>query len=431
MPDSKIFCNTPWYEIHIYWDGSFGICCQEAHKLYQEGNYNIANMTIDHWFNSEPVQQFRQQVLGQNPVSACSKCYLEEQQGGHSRRYNSNQKSAIFRQAFDISFEQSPGRGHFNATGITKSNPIDLHVDLGNFCNLACKMCNARASSKIASQEVSWGLKQSKQYLGTDWTKDSQVWLSFKQQLLAIPELNNIHFMGGETLLTQQFNDVANWLIEHKRFDIGLSFVTNGTMYDSLLIEKLTQFRRVGIEISIETIDQHNAYVRQGTNTPQVLNHITQYQKIANRSNITVTLRPAISALTIGSYGGLLQYALDQKLIIKSLLVNTPKFLDVMVLPTVIKQQYKTQYLDLYHRLDNVDLPMDFNASDPNNYIRIVKEQCLMCLNLLDTSQPVEADNLLGDLVAHCKRWDKIYGYNALELYPEFKDIWQQYGYHV
>ena len=36
MTDKNIFCNSPWYELHIYWDGSLGFCCQEAHKLYDD-----------------------------------------------------------------------------------------------------------------------------------------------------------------------------------------------------------------------------------------------------------------------------------------------------------------------------------------------------------------------------------------------------------
>ena len=143
MPNQKIFCNTPWYELHIYWDGSLGICCQESHKLYDDNSYNIATTTIAEWFNSDPVRHFRQGVLGDRPVSACSRCYQEESVGGNSRRIKSNQKSVIFQQAFADSFEQSPGRRHFNESGNTSTHPIDIHVDLGNYCNLACKMCDA------------------------------------------------------------------------------------------------------------------------------------------------------------------------------------------------------------------------------------------------------------------------------------------------
>jgi sulfatase maturation enzyme AslB (radical SAM superfamily) len=126
-------------------------------------------------------------------------------------------------------------------------------------------MCFSRASSTIAAQEVKWGIESSRQYLGTDWTRDQQVWNSFLQQLLDIPQLNNIHFMGGETLLTKRFEDFVDYMIAHDRLDLCFSFVTNGTAFRPELMSKLMQFRRVGIEVSIETADAHNAYQRQGT----------------------------------------------------------------------------------------------------------------------------------------------------------------------
>lgn len=386
-------------------------------------------MSIAEWFNSEPVQKFRQQILGNKSVSACSRCYQEEEAGSHSRRIRSNQKSVIFRQAFHDSFEQSPGRKHFDDSGITNTHPIDLHVDLGNYCNLACKMCDARASSTIASQQVKWGIESSRQYLKADWTKDEETWHSFLQQLLDIPNLNNIHFMGGETLLTRRFENLVDHMIQHKRFDLCFSFVTNGTVFRPDLMDKLKRFRRVGIEVSIETVDSHNAYQRQGTDTNKVLENIDKYQTWCNGSNITLTARPAISALTIGYFPGLLQYCLDKNLIVKSLLVNTPDFLDAVILPDSVKQQYLKHYQVLIDQLSHVNLAIDYNASDPHNHVMIVKEQAQMCMNVLSKPAPKNANKLRQLMVEHCKKWDQIYGYDARTLYPELENVWNQYGY--
>jgi len=424
VTDQNIFCNTPWYELHIYWDGSLGICCQEDHKLYSQGNYNIATMSIAEWFNSDPVRNFRQQVLSDSKVSACRRCYVEEQSGGMSRRHRSNQKSAIFQQAFDNSFEQSPIQKHIAISGTTDTRPIDIHVDLGNFCNLACKMCNAQASSRIASQEVKWGIDSSAQYLGTDWTRNDQTWSSFKKQLLDIAGLNNIHFMGGETLLTDQFEDLVDTMIEHGRFDVCFSFVTNGTVFRPKLLEKLSQFCRVGIEVSIETVDEHNAYQRQGTDTDLVLKHLAQYKAFANGTNITVSLRPAVSALTIGYHAGLLDYALEQGFLVKSLLVNDPKYLDAVILPPEVK----SQYLKSYEKFDLISA-VDYNASDPGQLKNNIAQQVSMVTNILKRDQPANADELLGNMATHCRRWDAVYGYDARTLYPELESIWDKHGY--
>ena len=433
MPNKNIFCNTPWYELHIYWDGSLGICCTEDHKLYSptDNQYNIATMSINEWFNSDPVQNFRTSILGNSKLSECRRCYMEEDHSGNSRRLKSNQKSVIFtRTAFEESFRQSPGYRHFSSS-ITDTHPIDIHVDLGNFCNLACKMCKPEASSTIASQQVKWGIKSSQQYLGTDWTKNLTVWNSFKQQLLSIPNLSNIHFMGGETLLTNRFDDLVDTMIEHNRFDICFSFVTNGTVFRSELLDKLKQFRRVGIEISIETIDEHNTYQRQGTNTELVLENIKKYQQWCNGSNITITLRPVPSLLTIGYYTELLQYALDNQFVVKSNLCYEPRFLSVEILPEEIKTKYQIKYKEFLAQFTDVHAASDYNASDPNNFKLIIKEQAEMCLYALSTPTPLDSMEQLEAMVRHCERWDRVYGYDARILYPEWQDIFDQFNYDI
>ncbi len=435
MPDKNIFCNVPWYDLHIYWDGSFGVCCAEDHKAYSESNkkYNITEMSISDWFNSEPIKQFRTNILRDTPLSACRMCYLEEAHGGHSRRLKGNQKSVIFSRAFEESFKQSPGHHQFEHSevtqGFSKTMPIDLHINLGNFCNLACKMCSRDASTTIASQEVSWGLAESRKYLGVDWTRNADVWHSFKQQLLDIPGLNNIHFMGGETLLTDRIDDLVDTMIANQRFDLSFSFVTNGTVFKSDLMDKLKLFKRVGIEVSIETVTEHNAYQRQGTDTGLVLANLKRYQDYCNGSSITVTLRPALSLLTIGYYHTLLEYALSNQLLIKSNLCYKPKFLYAINLPTAVKQMYAEKYHALLAKLQKVEINNDFNASDPNNFGICVKQEAKMCLDLLNSPEPLDLDLQLANMVQHCRKWDMVYGYDARTLYPELMDVWNAHGY--
>ena len=435
MPHKKIFCSSPWYEIHIYWDGGLGICCQESHRLYKdnETQYNIANMSIMEWFNSEPAKKMRRDIAGSTKLSLCSQCYVEEDNGGNSRRFSSNMKSVIFtRNAFDASYLQSPGLPHFQHSienqGHTDTRPIDLHIDLGNFCNLACKMCDPSASSTIASQEVRWGIESSKKFLGVDWTKDRAVWQRFKDELLTIPHLNNIHFMGGETLLTDRMEDLVDHMIQHERFDICFSFVTNGTIFRTRLLDKLSKFRRVGIEVSIETLTDHNAYQRQGTNTQEVLDNIKHYQSRCT-DNVSLTLRPAPSILTIGNYTTLLEYAVENKLIVNSILVTRPDFMDARILPESIKQLYLSRYQNLLSRLEHVDTTGDYNVRDPAQHLQIVKQQILMITEVLKTDQPDDAEARLEKLVQHCKRWDVVYNLNAWDLYPEFGEILSKYGY--
>jgi len=431
VANARIFCNTPWYEAHIYWDGSLGVCCQESRRLSTDPTHNIKHISLKEWFNSLPVRQFRKDILSNTMLDVCSWCMTEESMGGYSRRHRANQKSVIFtRTDFEASYDQSPGYPHFllseTQDGLTDTLPIDLHIDLGNYCNLACKMCWSGASSTIAVQNVKWGKEQDRQYLGNDWTRDTDVWNRFLDELLTIPKLKNIHFMGGETLLTSRFEDLVDFMIAHEKFDLCLSFVTNGTTYNQRLVDKLKQFTRVGIEVSIETTTEHNGYIRQGTDTNLVLSNIEKYQANCNDSTVTLTVRPAISALSIGRYYTLLDYCLKNKLLIKSLLVTNPSCLNVNVLPMDIRQQYMLAYEEILESLADVDISGDYNESDPNNYKNSIKAQALQAINLLN-QQTVNGQ--LKSMVEHCQQWDKVYELDALTLYPELAEIFKQYGY--
>ena len=441
MTDKNIFCNAPWYELHVYWDGSLGFCCQEDHKLYPDNlskDYNVGRMTISEWFDSEPMRAARTGMLGSKPNSICRRCYHEQAHNGTSRRHKSNQKSVIFtKTAFDSSYQQSPGYEKFESSRVNQGAydglPIDLHIDLGNYCNLACKMCTPYASSVIAAQEVKWGNLNAKQYVGTDWTRDETVWLRVLDELASISNLNNVHFMGGETLITKRFEDFVDYMIARGRTDLHFSFVTNGTTFNESLLNKLKLFKRVGIEVSIETVTEHNTYQRQGTDTEQVLKNINRYLEHCNGTNITLTARPAISVLTIGQYHTLLKYCFEHKMIVKSLWVSKPDFLNPNILPDAIKQEYILNYKKLITdcNLESVNYQTDYNESDPNEITRIIASQANQCINMLNSSRPHDSEEQLKNMVAWCQRWDRVYEYDARTLYPEFEQILDQHGYDI
>jgi len=439
MPNKDIFCNSPWYELQIYWDGSLGFCCHTHEKLYaddQSQTYNVKNMSIQQWFDSKYMRKARQIMFNTSANSMCTRCYHEEQYSATSRRHRSNQKSVICtRTNFNESYEQSPGYDKFEHSRINSGAytglPIDLHIDLGNYCNLTCKMCRPEASSSIAVQHVKWGIQSAREFVGTDWTRDDATWDRVLTELASIPNLCNVHFMGGETLITPRFNDFVDFMIAHGRLDLNFSFVTNGTSFDSELMSKLTKFNRIGIEISIETLTEHNAYQRQGTDTAQVLNNIEQYMSWADGDSNTVTMRPAISLLTIGTYHTLLRYCLEHQLLVKGLIVGKPDFLDARILPTTVKQLYKKRYEDflIEFDLDKEDPTVDYNESDPHQLRRVIKNQAMQCINLLSTDTVQDHKHKLRDMVEHCRKWDSVHGYNALTLYPELADVFIEHGY--
>jgi len=397
-------------------------------------------MSIADWHNSKPMQEVRLSMLKKDRMPECALCWHLEKFSNTSRRHKSNIKSVLFKEKFNESYEQSPNFPTFNYSfknsGITKQMPIDLHIDLGNHCNLTCKFCSPEASSKIAKQYSDWGIFDQK--ILTDWTKDQQVWDNFTEQIIKIPNLQNIHFMGGETLITKRFEELVDVLIEHSRFEVCLSFVTNGTTFNEKLINKLSKFKRIGIEVSIESLTKHNEYIRQGTVNSEVIKNIHKFNCLAQESNIDITIRPAISLLSVGYYWTLLEFCLENKILIKSnnvireVGINSSKCLDVRLLPFEVKEQYKKQYRNLKQKLEGINTEVEFNESDPNNYQEVIKRECNACLELLDDKNNIkDKHNLYNDLILLLEKWDKVHNFNAYELYPELRPLLSELNYNV
>jgi len=236
--------------------------------------------------------------------------------------------------------------------------------------------------------------------------------------------------MGGETLITKKFEEFIDAFIAAKKFNVGFSFVTNATTFNDRLLEKLKKFQRVGIEISIETVTEHNSYQRQGTDNSLVIKNINKYLAQCNNINITFTARPAVSLLTIGYYHTLLEFCLEKRINVKSVICNNPRYLDAVILPNDVKQQYLKKYLDFLDKhYKNIDILEDYNESDPNEYYRIVYQQAQQCINILKTPEPVDSQEKLEEMVRWCKKWDAIHAYDARQLYPELEEILNRYGY--
>ena len=436
--NKDVFCNSPWFELNILWNGDLAFCCQQIETIYDKQTpnpYNIRSMSIKEWYNSEPMQQARLKMFEQERWSKCTQCWQEESVGDSSRRHRQNQKSVLFRSEFQFSFEQSPNYDLFEHSlatgGKTHEPPIDLHIDLGNHCNLACKMCWPGASTTIASKMKKLKIMDVEQYLRSDWTKDEEVWQRFLNELAEIPNLKHIHIMGGEPTTHPRFENLIDFLIDNQKVDqFGFSFVTNGTVYKQELVDKLKKFKNAGIEISIESALSSNHYVRQGSDTEETIKNIKQY--ITNKSpNFFVVLRPTISALSIRDYHTLVRFALEQGVVIKSRMVDHPPHLRPNVIPKQIRDTWQQPYLDLIseYNLDLESTVSDINESHYDNVNPIAANTIKQALSFLALPDEIDQREQLGKMIDLMRTWDKEYKLDARQEYPELIELLDQYAY--
>ena len=430
MPDQKIFCSVPWTNTHIYWDGSFGLCCSEREPPHNEPDiYNIKNLTVGEWYNQPPMQAKRIAIKSNEPIQGCRDCYKEELHGHESRRIRENYKTVIFtEQAFDRSYQQSPMRDAFTVT--TDRQPIDWHIDLGNECNLACKMCNPRASSKISSLYQKWKLID--QTANNNWTTDDQSWQSFKKSILQTPNLNRLHFMGGEPLLNKKFVELLDFLIECQLTDISISFVSNGTMVYDNIIRKLKKFKSCDIEISLESVKPNNHYIRQGSDTNDIKKTVKQL--ISNRTdNFNVVLRTVPQLLNVNNYHELINWAWQNQIAIVSIPLTEPEYLQISVLPLALRKGLIPQYQDLLNRIKDCIPERNGIVSGRNTseIESILARHIETIISMLSVEEPGNLQQLQAELISWLTKWDKEFGLDARDFYPEYCDFLEENGYSV
>jgi len=415
----------------MYWDGSYGICCAEKMPPHDDPEtYNIKNMGMKEWYNSKPIIEIRSQIKSNKPLDMCAACYNDERNGYESRRIKENFKTVIFtEQAFERSYNQSTFVKDFEAEDNTTDRfPIDWHIDLGNECNLACKMCKPKASSRVSFFYDKWQMQTVT--ANRNWTGDEESWERFKDTILKTSNLNRLHFMGGEPLLSKKFLDLLDFLAD-RRPDISISFVTNGTLVNESLIDKLKKFRSCDLEVSLESVKENNHYIRQGSDTNQVLQNI-QLLKSAETDRFKVVLRSVPQLLNVNNYDLYIKYAWDHQLSIQGILLMRPEYLQISVLPKELRLKLIPQYQQLSDSFkDETKFKTIITGRNTSGLAQQLKMECDTIIQLLSANEPDNVDELRKQLCTWLIRWDKEFDLDARDFYPEYREFFDSIGYNV
>lgn len=163
--------------------------------------------------------------------------------------------------------------GQYDTTGPSR---IDLMFDIS--CNLACRICGTHSSTYWQRHLKEHGLWS--QPVSAPRKKYKIIEALSK---LDLSNLRQLVFCGGETLLGQEYWDVADWLsnnVPNAKQQLTLCFQTNGTQpilprnFD--LIEK---FHLVKLHISLDGVGDRFEYQRWPAKWDQVVDNILNLQK--------------------------------------------------------------------------------------------------------------------------------------------------------
>jgi MoaA/NifB/PqqE/SkfB family radical SAM enzyme len=145
------FCVLAFNHLQLAPNGTAKMCCIAEGDICDDAGepMTLYRNSYEEIWNSHYMREARRGMAAGERISACKRCYHEEETLGTSRRIQMNAAWLTEPQSNDkIIAEAEASRWH------VKGRPTFLQLNLGSLCNLACRMCGSLYSSRIASDPV-------------------------------------------------------------------------------------------------------------------------------------------------------------------------------------------------------------------------------------------------------------------------------------
>jgi len=150
-PVRDTFCILPWSHLQIAPNGTVKMCCIAGEDLHDRGRpLSLYTDTYEDIWNSDYMRDVRRGMAQGEKISACRRCFEEEDSVGESRRTIQN---ATWLAKSDRSRQELIELARSNQWRVSQ-RPTFLQLNMGSLCNLACRMCSSQYSSRIESDPV-------------------------------------------------------------------------------------------------------------------------------------------------------------------------------------------------------------------------------------------------------------------------------------
>ena len=267
---SDSFCIYPWINLRISSIGNISSCCMA--KSFA----NLNQTVIKDAYQGSFMQDLRRRFLSGEKPDQCSFCWKEEAVGKTSMRQRATHK-----------FKEIYYQLDYQKENIDNLQVVELN--LGNSCNLGCKICDSKSSSTIAKKDLADGnistvefqlLKQS-----VKWAESAEFW---KQLVEIVHNIKYLDLYGGEPLMSKEHFRFLKKLIElDVAKNIKIDYNSNATIYSEHFFDLWQQFKEIKISFSIDDINDRFEAQRVGAKWSHVCENIVKYN--ARKSELFIT----------------------------------------------------------------------------------------------------------------------------------------------
>jgi hypothetical protein len=432
MTIEQSFCPSPWFHMRITNSGTYEPCrwmskTDESRVNFNRSIHSISPLT---YFQTH-MSQLRLQLLAGQAPEMCRDCHIMEQHKKVSGRQRQLLKVGVLTDHFEKSLASSPMRSAFdysnNHAGHTNRTVTDWQIDLGNYCNGACVFCDPESSSTLATEFKKLGLID--QLPPSSWCEDPVLLNQFVDNLVGSADLQYLHFLGGETVITPGFKKILSALIDAKLSkQIVVGFTTNLTVWSDPIVELLKQFRQVNLGMSIETLTAVNDYVRYPSQQASTKKILDQWVKIASEQEWLTQLRVTPTCLSVHDLTTVYDYAWQNNIAVESCnFLNRPEFLRIGVLPTQVRKEIANELKIWIDGHSVTTVAQIVNTRDPNVAQVQIAQDAISYLNHLETAP--DESHRLPELVEYLKLLESSRGNSILTYLPQYENLFRSNGY--
>ena len=400
--DSESFCMLPWMHLHAFPDGRAYPCCFALDKLHV-GNVNKNSM--EEVFNGEKMKQMRLNMLNNKKSRECVKCYDQEQSGFFSLRLSSNK--------------------HFGHNiGMTENTKPDGSADFiikywdirfSNLCNMACRSCGTWFSSNwYEDHKKLTGSPPNHAKIMKAGRSSNDIW---EQLLKQFEHVEQFYFAGGEPIIMEEHLRILKELDKRKMYHVRLIYNTNfskSRFKGTDIFELWNKFDSVSIGASLDAEGPRAELMRKGTVWEETIANRKRMLEVCPQVDfyISATVGLANCLHVTDFHKSWVEQGLIKPQDFNFNLLQYPLWQRMDLLPQEQKDRVTEKYKEHISWLKKQD-----------RLTRASKgfESALDWMNKKDMSKHMPT------FVNETRKYDKIRDENFTEVFPEWKELFQQY----
>ena len=257
-----------------------------AQECCLRNEYKSVEISTNFW-NSEKFRPLRELNISNQWSPGCHSCQRLESAGLPSFRTGSNE-----------------GLGIYEKTNLSGPARIDLMFDIS--CNLACRSCGPWSSTFWQKH-----LKENQMWDKPIFTPRNKEEVIDALSKLDLSNLKMLVFCGGETLMGQEYWDVAEWLVDNipdAKNNLTLCFQTNGTQpVHPRNFQTIEKCFLVKLHVSLDGIEDQFEYLRWPAKWDDVVENLMNLRKDLP-SNVMFLIEETISIFNLKTMSRLDQW---------------------------------------------------------------------------------------------------------------------------